>query len=161
MALHCGEVLVDTEAIDPTARLLPIGDTLARPGRLLGYAEPGEILASPEMERLVGGWCELRACKELLRREQPQRPGAYTMVGLRSQGAALQVHMQRPLSRFVGRERELAVLEDLLRRAGEGRGQIAGIIGEPGVGKSRLCYEFVRAHQTHGWLILETRARLV
>ena len=161
MALHWGEVLVDTEAIDPTARLLPIGDTLARPGRLLGYAEPGEILMSPEMERLVGGWCELRACKELLGKEQPQRPGAYTMVGLRSQGSALQLHGRRPLSRFVGRERELAVLEDLLRQVGEGRGQIAGIIGEPGVGKSRLCYEFIRAHQTHGWLILETSARLV
>ena len=66
MAVHWGEVLVDTEASDPTARLLPVGDTLARPGRLLGYAEPGEILVSPEMERLVGGWCELRACKELL-----------------------------------------------------------------------------------------------
>ena len=158
LALHWGEVLVDTEAIDPTGRLLPIGDTLARPGRLLGYAEPGEILMSPEMERLVGGWCELRACKELLGKEQPQRPGAYTMVGLRSQGSALQLHGQRPLSRFVGRERELAVLDDLLRRVGEGRGQIVGIIGEPGVGKSRLGYEFIRAHQTHGWLILETSA---
>ena len=158
MALHYGEVLVDTEAIDPTARLLPLGDTLARPGRLLGYAEPGEILTSPEMERLVGDWCELRACKELFRREQPQRPGAYTIVGLRSQGSALQLHGRRPLSRFVGRERELAVLEDLLRQVMEGRGQIAGIIGEPGLGKSRLCYEFIRAHQSHGWLTLETSA---
>jgi DNA-binding NtrC family response regulator/tetratricopeptide (TPR) repeat protein len=158
MALHYGEVLVDTEALDPTARLLPKGDTLARTGRLLGYAQSGEILASPEMERLVEGWCELRVCKELPGSEQTQRPGAYTIVGLRSQGAALQVHMQRPLSRFVGREQELTVLEDLLRRAGEGLGQIAGIIGEPGVGKSRLSYEFIRAHQTHGWLILEASA---
>jgi class 3 adenylate cyclase len=109
MALHYGEVLVNTEVVDPTARLLPIGDTIARPGRLLGYAEPGEILASPEMERLVGGWCELRVCKELPRWEQTQVPGAYSIVGLRSQGAVLQVHMQRPLSRFVGREQEVAV----------------------------------------------------
>ena len=58
----------------------------------------------------------------------------------------------------MGRERELAVLEDLLGRVREGRGQIVGMIGEPGVGKSRLCYEFIRAHQTHGWLILETSA---
>jgi transcriptional regulator with AAA-type ATPase domain/tetratricopeptide (TPR) repeat protein len=158
IALHYGEVLVDTEALDPPARLLPIGDTLARPGRLMGYAEPGEILASPEMEQLVGGWCELRACKEVRGKEQPQRPGAYTIVGLRSQGTALQVHLQRPLSRFVGREQELAVLEDLRRRAGEGRGQIVGIIGEPGVGKSRLAYEFTRAHHTYGWLILEASA---
>jgi class 3 adenylate cyclase len=158
LALHWGEVLVDTEAIDPTGQLLPIGDTLARPGRLLGYAEPGEILMSPEMERLVGDWCELRVCQGLFGREQSQRPGAYTMVGLRSQGSALQLHGRRPWSRFVGRERELAFLEDLLRQVMEGRGQIAGIIGEPGVGKSRLCYEFIRAHQSHGWLTLETSA---
>jgi DNA-binding NtrC family response regulator/tetratricopeptide (TPR) repeat protein len=158
LALHYGEVLVDTEAVDPTVRLLPIGDTLARPGWLVGHAEPGEILASPEMDRVVGGCCELHACKELPRREHTQLPGAYTLVGLRSQGTTLQVHTQRPLSRFVGREQELGVLEDLLTRAREGRGQIVGVIGEPGVGKSRLCYEFVRTHQTHGWRILETRA---
>jgi tetratricopeptide (TPR) repeat protein len=73
-------------------------------------------------------------------------------------GSTLQLHGQRPLSRFVGRERELAALEDLLGRVREGRGQVVGIVGEPGVGKSRLCYEFIRAHQTQAWLILETSA---
>jgi DNA-binding NtrC family response regulator len=158
MAVHWGHVLVDSGASDPTVRLLPVGDTLARPGRLLGYAEPGEILASPEMGRLVKGWCELRAREELLGIGQPDRIGAYTVVGLRALGSPLVMHRQRPLSRFVGRERELAVLEDLLGQAREGRGQLVGIVGEPGVGKSRLCYELMRAHPTQGWLILETSA---
>jgi len=61
----------------------------------------------------------------------------------------------------VGRERELAALHDLLARAREGRGQVVGIIGEPGVGKSRLCYEFMRAYPPQGWLILETSADFV
>ncbi len=55
---------------------------------------------------------------------------------------------QRPLSRFVGRERELATLSDLLVQVEEGRGQVVGMMGEPGIGKSRLCYEFTRAHLT-------------
>ena len=58
----------------------------------------------------------------------------------------------------MGRGRELAALENLLGQAREGRGQVVGMVGEPGVGKSRLCYEFIRAHPTQGWLILETSA---
>jgi DNA-binding NtrC family response regulator/tetratricopeptide (TPR) repeat protein len=158
MAVHWGQVLVDTGSIDPTARLLPRGDTLARPGRLLGYAEPGEILASPEMERLVGTWCELRAREGLPGMGQSDQIGAYTIVGLRPPSSASEMHGQRPLSRFVGRERELATVEGSLEQARGGRGQIVGMIGEPGVGKSRLCYEFIRAHHTHSWLILETSA---
>jgi DNA-binding NtrC family response regulator/tetratricopeptide (TPR) repeat protein len=158
LAVHWGQVLVDTGASDPPARLLVVGDTLARPGRLLGYAEPGEILASPEMGQLVEGWCELRAHEERLGMGQPDPIGASSVIGLRPLGSPLQRHGQRLLSPFVGRERELAVLDDLLGRVREGRGQVVGMIGEPGVGKSRLCYELIRAHQTHGWLILETSA---
>ena len=51
LAVHWGQVLVDTGASDHPAHLLAVGDTLARPGRLLGYANPGEILASPEIGR--------------------------------------------------------------------------------------------------------------
>jgi tetratricopeptide (TPR) repeat protein len=158
MAVHWGQVLVDTGASDPRAHLLPIGDTLARPGRLLGYGEPGEIIASPEMGRLVGGWCELQAREGLPGTGPPSQIGAYQVVGLRPLGSPLAMHRQRPLSRFVGRARELALLEDLLGQAREGRGQVVGVVGEAGVGKSRLCYEFMRAHPTQGWLILETSA---
>jgi DNA-binding NtrC family response regulator/tetratricopeptide (TPR) repeat protein len=158
MAVHWGQVLVDTGASDPTARLLPVGGTLAWPGRLLGYVEPGEIVASSEMGQLVEGWCELRAHEELLGMGEPDQIGVYTVVGLRPLGSPLEMHGRRPLSRFVGRERELAVLGDLLGQAEEGRGQVVGIVGEPGLGKSRLCYEFMSAHPTQGWLILETSA---
>jgi tetratricopeptide (TPR) repeat protein len=64
---------------------------------------------------------------------------------------------RRPLSRFVGRERELATLSALRVQVEEGRGQVVGMVGEPGVGKSRLCYEFTRAHVAHGWRCLEAR----
>ncbi len=158
MAVHWGQVLVDSGASDPTAHLLPVGDTLARPGRLLGYAGPGELLASAEMGQLVGGWCELRARETPLGIGQSDYIAADTVVGMRPLGSPLEMHRQRPLSRFVGRERELAALENLLGHAREGRGQVVGVVGEPGVGKSRLCYEFMRAHLNQGGLILETNA---
>src|SRR5262249_15623577 len=56
-AVHWGQVLMDTEASDPTARVLPIAETLAEPVRLLGQTAPGEILVSMPVRRLVEGWC--------------------------------------------------------------------------------------------------------
>ena len=62
----------------------------------------------------------------------------------------------RGLSRFVGRDAEMHALQQALEKAGVGHGQIVAVVGEPGVGKSRLFYEFTRSHRTQGWLILES-----
>ena len=151
-AVHWGYMLVDSRAGDPSARLLPVGETLALPVRLLGHATVGDILVSSEVGRLVEAWFELQTCDGLLGAE------AYTVVGLRSQRTLLRMPASHPLSRFVGRAHELATLQALGLQVEQGRGQVVGLVGEPGVGKSRLCYEFMRAHHRHGWQILETSA---
>ena len=155
--VHCGPLLVDVQASDPTAQLRAIGETLAWPVRLLGQAAPGEILLSPEIGLLVEGWCELQAREASLQRGQPGRIRVYAVVGNRPQWSRLGMHGLRPLSPFVGREPELATLSERLRQVEGGRGQLVGIIGEPGVGKSRVCYEFIRGSLAHPWLILETQ----
>jgi predicted ATPase len=58
----------------------------------------------------------------------------------------------------VGRDRELAMLQDLLGHVAAAQGPVVGLIGEPGLGKTRLLYEFVRTHQSHDWLVLESHA---
>src|SRR5262249_659317 len=60
----------------------------------------------------------------------------------------------RPLSRFVGRDGELRLMTDRLATAERGRGQVIGIVGEPGVGKSRFVYELTRLDAMHGWRVL-------
>ena len=60
----------------------------------------------------------------------------------------------RPLSRFVGRDGELRLVSDRLASAERGQGQVIGIVGEPGVGKSRFVYEFTRIDPMHGWRVL-------
>jgi hypothetical protein len=103
-------VLVDGQASDPNARLLPLGETLSLPVRLLGHAARGDILLSPQIGRLVEGWFELQ------RREGPAGAGmaddigAYAVVGVGPRRSSLEVYGKRPLSRFVGREQELAAL---------------------------------------------------
>jgi tetratricopeptide (TPR) repeat protein/class 3 adenylate cyclase len=151
-AVHWGQVLVDSRANDLTSRLLPVGETLALPVRLLGHAAVGEILVSSEVGRLVEAWCELQTCEGLLGAE------AYAVVGLRPQRTLLRMHGSHPLSRFVGRAHELATLQTLGLQVEQGRGQVVGLVGEPGVGKSRLCYEFMRVHHSQGWQICETSA---
>jgi DNA-binding NtrC family response regulator/tetratricopeptide (TPR) repeat protein len=135
LAVHVGAMLVDLQADDPTARLLAVGETLALPMWLLGQAASGEILLSPRVAQQVEGMLTLEA-RPLLRRGEPSADGkAYAVVG-RGPG--------RVLTQFVGRQRELTALRDLLARAEGGHGQVVGIVGEPGVGKSRLLYEFQR-----------------
>ena len=55
----------------------------------------------------------------------------------------------------MGRDAEIELLRQALRRAGESHGQLVAVVGEPGVGKSRLAWEFTHSHRSHGWLVLE------
>jgi predicted ATPase len=80
----------------------------------------------------------------------------YELVGASGTRRRLQATAARGLTRFVGRETELEVLHQTLERAGVGHGQLVAVVGEPGVGKSRLVYEVVHSHRTRDWLVLES-----
>jgi DNA-binding winged helix-turn-helix (wHTH) protein/tetratricopeptide (TPR) repeat protein len=155
---HWGPLLVDVQAPDPTAQLQALGETLAWPVRLLGQAGPGEILVSLELGALVEGWYELEARQVSLAGQPPRLARVYAVMRPKPQWAGLELHRQRPLSRFVGRDRELATLQTLMALVAAGRGQVVGLLGEPGMGKSRLCYEGITRHLSSPWACLETRA---
>src|SRR4029434_247420 len=78
----------------------------------------------------------------------------FELVGASSTRTRLQAFAARGLTRFVGRQAEIEALRQALERAGTSHGQVAAVIGEPGVGKTRLVYEFTRSHHTYGWLVL-------
>src|SRR5204863_318563 len=80
----------------------------------------------------------------------------YELTGAGQARSRMQVASARGLTKFVGRETELDVLRQTLERAAQGQGQVAALVGEPGVGKSRLTWEFTHSHRAHGWLILES-----
>src|SRR2546427_12496536 len=77
------------------------------------------------------------------------------MTGVTTLRRRFKVTAARGLTRFVGRQAELDTLRQALQRAGAGHGQMVAAVGEAGVGKSRLVYEFVRSHHTPGWSVLE------
>ena len=80
---------------------------------------------------------------------------AYELTGAGPRRSRLSAAAARGLTRFVGRDAELEQLREALGRRGEGHGQVVAIVGEPGVGKSRLVWEVTHSHRTHGWLVLE------
>jgi hypothetical protein len=80
----------------------------------------------------------------------------FELVGASALRRRLQAAAARGLTRFVGREAELAALRQALDQAGAGHGQVVAIVGAAGVGKSRLVYEFIHSHHTPGWRVLES-----
>jgi transcriptional regulator with AAA-type ATPase domain/tetratricopeptide (TPR) repeat protein len=102
---------------------------------LLEKAEPGTILVDASCARFLERRFELERATEV----SGQVEAVYRVVGHERSGFEVG---GVALSRFVGRQHELATLRELLTRAEEGRGQVVGILGEPGVGKSRLLHEF-------------------
>src|SRR5207302_10164856 len=76
-------------------------------------------------------------------------------TGASAQRSRLHVAAARGLTRFIGRDAEIEQIRRALDLARAGRGQLVAIVGEPGVGKSRLVYEFTHSHRTQDWLVLE------
>ena len=80
----------------------------------------------------------------------------YEVTGAGPARTRFQAAARRGLTRFVGRGAELEQLRRAQQLAGTGHGQVAAVVGEAGVGKSRLVYELTHSHRLHGWLTLES-----
>ena len=141
-AIHLGMVLVERQGRELPAQAPVVRETPSMAVRLLGHAGPGEVLVCSQLGQMVSGWCELQAREMPVGVGTPHRLRAFSVGGVVPRRSPLAGVGVGALSPFVGRERELAMLHELLAQVGEGQGQVVGILGEPGVGKSRLLYEF-------------------
>src|SRR5262249_35140209 len=144
MAVPLGAVQIDAQADNPMDSLMAVGDTLSSPIQLLGHAASGELLVSPQIGRLVEGQFALLAREVPSGAGQANPVGAYSVVGLTRGSFPTGGRGGLPPRPVVGRDRELATLHQLLDQVERGQGQVVGIVGEPGMGKSRLLYEFRR-----------------
>ena len=155
LAGHLGTLLVAEESGASPGHWLAVGETLALPVRLLGHAAPGELLVSAPMARLTDGWVEVQT-RPLSSGAEPSDPLlAHTVVGLLPRQAALAGSGRRTRRPFLGRAHELATLQAVLAQVESGRGQVVGIVGEPGMGKSRLLAEWRQSLAAHEVTYLE------
>ncbi len=143
MGLNTGWVVVGGIGDHLRKDYTAIGDTTNLAARLQQLAEPGAILVSEATSRFLQGvQMKLLEPVQVKGKEAPVQ--AYRVLGagaVQSEEAVLGAMSRTP---FVGRRREMAILEDLLERAEKGEGQVLGIAAEAGSGKSRLLYEFRR-----------------
>src|SRR5262245_9208772 len=147
MGLHTGLVVVGgmRNGDDADTAATVVGDVVSVAMALEERAEPGTILCSDATARLIQGTVHLEARGPLQVPWQPAPVETYTVCGRSFRRSPMEQHRGRVLSPFVGREREMTILHALLAQVEEGRGQVVGVVGEPGLGKSRLVYEFRRS----------------
>ncbi len=133
----------------------PIGHTANLASRMQAVAPTGSIAISAQTRRLVEGYFQLKGLGPTRVKGVSEPVEVYEVRGLGPLRTRLQRAVGRGLTKFVGREREMEALKHAADQAKSGCGQIVAAIAEPGVGKSRLFFEFEATSQS-GWMVLET-----
>jgi tetratricopeptide (TPR) repeat protein len=124
--------------------------------RIVPLATPGSIRLPAATLRLVEGLVQVNALGPVPVRGLAEPVEVFELLGATSMRRRLQATAGQGLTRFVGRQHELEALHQALAQAETGHGQVVAVVGEAGLGKSRLAYEFAHTHHTQGWLVLES-----
>ena len=156
VGLNSGEVVVRAIGSDLHMDYTAVGQTTHLAARMEQLADPGAIVITPDTLALAEGYVVVKSLGPVPVKGLADAVEVYEVTGAGPARTRLQAATRRGLTRFVGRDAELTQLRRAQQLAGDGHGQVAALVGEAGVGKSRLVYEFVHSHRLQGWLILES-----
>jgi class 3 adenylate cyclase/predicted ATPase len=156
VGLNSGEVVVRSIGSDLHMDYTAVGQTTHLAARMEQLASPGSIRLTAATLRLAEGYVDVKLLGPVPVKGLSEPVDVYEAIGAGTVRSRLQAAAARGLSPFVGREAEIDQLRKALEHAVLGHGQLVAVVGEPGVGKSRLFYEFAHSHPTRGWLILES-----
>jgi len=156
IGLNSGEVVVRAIGNDLHMDYTAVGQTTHLAARMEQMAKPGSILLTPATLRLVEGHVRVSSLGPVSVKGLGETVEVFELTGATPTRTRLQVAARRGLTPFVGRDAEMDQLRVALERARAGRGQVVALVGEPGVGKSRLVWELAHSHRTAGWLVLES-----
>src|SRR5262245_31008179 len=155
IGLHSGEVVVRAIGSDLRMDYTAVGQTTHLAARMEQLASAGTTLLTADTLRLVEGFVAVKPLGPVPVKGLEAPVEVYEMLGAGPLRSRLQAAAARGLTRFVGRETEVEQLRQALGRAAAGHGQLVALVGEPGVGKSRLVWEVTHSHRTHGWLVMQ------
>jgi len=158
VGINSGEIVVCAISKDLDMEYTVVGETAHLAARMEQMARPGTILTTTQTIRLAEGYIAVRSLGPVAIKGLAEPEEVHELVGAGPARTRLQAASIRGLTQFVGRESELDQLRRAQQPVATGSGQLVAIIGEAGVGKSRLLYEFTHSHRLLGWLVLETTA---
>jgi class 3 adenylate cyclase/tetratricopeptide (TPR) repeat protein len=156
VGLNSGEVVVRSIGSDLRMDYSAVGQTTHLAARMEQMAMGGSILLAANTLRLAEDFVEVRALGPATVKGLAEPVEVYEATGAGAAKYRFDASAIRGLTRFVGRAPELEHLRRALEQAGKGQGQAVSLVGEPGVGKTRLFHEFTHSHRVAGWLILES-----
>src|SRR5262249_958826 len=155
VGLNSGEVVVRAIGSDLHMDYTAVGQTTHLAARMEQMATPGTILLAPATLKIAEGYVQVASRGPVAVKGLPDPVEVFALTGASARRTRLHATAARGLTRFVGRDAELEQIRRALALADDGHGQLVAIVGEPGVGKSRLVYEVTHSHRPQDWLILE------
>jgi class 3 adenylate cyclase/tetratricopeptide (TPR) repeat protein len=155
VGLNSGEVVVRSIGSDLRMDYTAVGQTTHLAARMEQSAVPGTVLITTETLALAEGYVQVALLGPINLKGLAEPVQAYELTGAVAGRSRFQALADRGLTKFVGRASEIEQLSAALGQVRAGRGQVVAVVGEPGVGKSRLFWELTHSHRTENCLIVE------
>ena len=155
VGLNSGEVLVRSIRSDLRMDYTAVGQTTHLAARMEQLAPPGAIWITADTLRLAENFVRVQPLGPIPVRGLDAPVEVYEVIAAGEVRTRFRAAALRGLSRFVGRDAEMEQLRSALEAARSGHGEVVAVVGEPGVGKSRLFHELTRSHRAVGCLILQ------
>src|SRR5215471_10223002 len=156
VGINSGEVVVRSMGSDLRMEYSAVGRTTHMAARMEQLAAPGAIQVTGETLRLVEGFVEVTPRGPIPIKGLDEPIEVFELVGAGAARTRFEAAARRGLTRYVGRSAEMEQIRGALDRASSGRGQVVTLVGDPGVGKSRLVWEVIHSNHVDRWRVLKT-----
>jgi class 3 adenylate cyclase/tetratricopeptide (TPR) repeat protein len=157
MGLNSGPVVVGSIGDDLRVDYTAIGDTTNLASRMESTAKPGTILVSGHTYKLAKDFFKFESLGKVQVKGKEELQEAYELLMPSKVKTRIEAAAVAGLTKFVGRKREMEFLQEALEKVRSGSGQMVGVVGEAGVGKSRIIFETRKMFQREEYVYLEGR----
>jgi class 3 adenylate cyclase/tetratricopeptide (TPR) repeat protein len=158
VGLNSGDVVVRSIGSDLHMDYTAVGQTTHVAARMEQSARPGTIFLTSETVRLAESYVRVQPLGRMMLKGLAEPVDVFELIGADVVRWRLHAAEARGLTEFVGRDVELRALHDALDQARVSRGGAVAVVGEPGIGKARLVWEFIRSSRTEDCLVLDAHA---